>query len=139
LVGFIAGYENQKASFIAFNTCYKQVTIIEDVQPGTCFEKHDAKDNSNGCIKSNIYSPDKQIAIEKIREIMDAEHQANPNEIGGPTDILEISPNGESIWFPEKPHILNEETIISAPYTDEGFLYIIRTDKNNKYNLTRYS
>ncbi len=133
LSGFIAGIKDNVASFISFNTCYNKVAIVDNVEPGNCFEKNEKE------IRNCLYSDERLKAIDIINEKMIAENLMHPFEVGGPTDILEVLPEGRSKWLFESPHITDEEKIMYASYPNE--LYnILKLDKlkSNRYNLTLY-
>jgi hypothetical protein len=132
LSGFISGFDNDKACFVGFNTCHKEVTILTNVEEGCYFEKHDCG------IQPASDSPDRLTAIQKIKDIMTNQHALKPNEIGGPVDIIEIFPGQNYNQNLVQIYISENECVVTATSTD--LLEILKSDrkKNNKYNLTEY-
>lgn len=130
LSGFIFGFDSGKSYFAAFNTCHTEITICIGSEPGTCFEKNDSG------IKKSFLSPDRSDALKIINSIMTTENIKKPFEVGGPTDILELTPDGKARWINDKPHIEHKDPTFHATFPD-CLVKVLKADKK-KYNLTSY-
>ncbi|MFM7022377.1 MAG: hypothetical protein ACKOXB_05315 [Flavobacteriales bacterium] len=130
LVGFICGYQNNIASYRCFCiSCSPSISECITLKPGDFVEK----ELKNAFQKNGKGFKNSTKAQNHVLEIMEQKNSEEPDEIGGPINILKIFSDNNFEWIHKNPNVIDK--------TVEELKFILENTpiQYNRFNMTPMS